>query len=94
MPLLKCGDWCYPDINGFDNDYKDYIKQRFNDTSNPILRNMYLIIILNLNLDHNEIRLFIDKSLNLLNHHLITETNVELANDLLMTTFDKGMSLR
>ena len=94
VPLLKCGDWCYPDINGFDNDYKDYIKQRFNDTSNPILRNMYLIIILNLNLDHNEIRLFIDKSLNLLNHHLITETNVELANDLLMTTFDKCMSLR
>lgn len=94
VPLLGCGDWCYPDINGFDNDYKDYIKQRINDTSNPILRNMYLIIILNLNLDHNEIRLFIDESLNFLNHHLITETNVELANDLLMTTFDKCMSLR
>ena len=94
VPLLGCGDWCYPDINGFDNDYKDYIKQRTNDTSNPILRNMYLIIILNLNLDHNEIRLFIDESLNFLNHHLITETNVELANDLLMTTFDKCMSLR
>ena len=41
VPLLGCGDWCYPDINGFDNDYKDYIKQRTNDTSNPILRNMY-----------------------------------------------------
>jgi len=94
VPLLGCGDWCYPDINGFDNDYKDYIKQRFNDTSNPILRNMYLIIILNLNLDYNEIRVFIDESLNLLNHHLTTETNVELANDLLMTTFDKCMSLR
>lgn len=94
VPLLGCGDWCYPDLNGFDNDYKDYIKQRFNDTSNPILRNMYLMIILNLNLDYNEIRLFIDESLNLLNHHLTTETNVELANDLLMTTFDKCMSLR
>lgn len=94
VPLLECGDWCYPDINGFDNDYKDYIKQRFNDTSNPILRNMYLIIILNLNLDYNEIRSFINESLNLLNHHLTTETNVELANDLLMTTFDKCMSLR
>ena len=94
VPLLGCGDLCYPDINGFDNDYKDYIEQRFTDTSNPILRNIYLIIILNLNLDHNEIRLFIDESLNLLNNHLTTQVNLELDNDLLMTTFDKCMSFR
>ena len=94
VPLLGRGDWCYPNIDGFDNDYKNYIKQRFNDTSNSILRNMYLIIILNLNWNHNEIKSFIDESLNLLNHHLTTETNVELNNDLLMTTFDKCMSLR
>ena len=50
VPLLEYGDWRYPDINGCDNDYKDYIKQRFNDTSNTILKNMYLIIILNSNL--------------------------------------------
>lgn len=93
VPLLGCGDWCYPNINDFDNSYKNYIKQRFNDTSNPILRNMYLIIMLNLKLDH-ETRLFIDESLNLLYHYLTTETTVELANDLLMTTFDKCMSLR
>ena len=45
VPLLGCGDWCYPNINGFDNDYKNYINQRFNDTSNPILKNMYIFII-------------------------------------------------
>lgn len=94
VPLLGYGDWCYPNMNGFDNDYKDYIKQRFNDTSNPILRNMYLIIILNLNCNHNEIRSFIDESLNLLNHYLTTKTNVELANDLLITTFYKCLSFR
>lgn len=94
VPLLGYGDWCYPNINGFDNDYKDYIKQRFNDTSNPILRNMYLIIILNLNCNHNEIRSFIDESLNLLNHYLTTKTNVELANDLLIITFYKCLSFR
>ena len=94
VPLLGCGDWCYPCINDMGADYKNYIEQRFNDTSNPVLRNMYLIIMLNLKLNHNEIKLFIDKSLNLLNHYLTTETNVELANDLLMTIFDKCMSLR
>ena len=94
VPLLGCGDWCYPNINGFDNDYKNYINQRFNDTSNPILKNMYIFIILNSNLSYEEIKLFINKSLNLLNHYLTTETNVELANDLLMITFDKCMSLR
>ena len=94
VPLLGCGDWCYPNIIGFDNDYKNYIKQRFNNASNPILRNMYLIIMLNLKLNYYEIKLFIDESLNLLNHYFTTETNVELANDLLMTTFDKCMSLR
>lgn len=94
VPLLGCGDWCYPDINGCDNNYKDYIKQRFNDTSNPILKNMYIFIILNSNLSYEEIKSFIDKSLNLLNHYLTTENNVELVNDLLMTTFDKCMSLR
>lgn len=93
VPLLGCGDWCYPNIIGFDNDYKNYIKQRFNNASNPILRNMYLIIMLNLKLNYYEIKLFIDESLNLLNHYFTTETNVELANDLLMTTFDKCMSL-
>ena len=93
VPLQECSDWCYPDINGFDNDYKCYIKQRFNDTPNPLLRNMYLIIILNLNLNH-EIQLFIDQSFNLLNHYLATESNVELANDLLIATFDKCMSFR
>ena len=94
VPLLEYGDWRYPDINGCDNDYKDYIKQRFNDTSNPILKNMYLIIILNSNLIYEEIKLFLDKSLNLLNHYLTIETNLELTNDLLMITFDKCMSLR
>ena len=94
VPLLGYGDWRYPNINGFDNDYKNYINQRFNDASNLILRNMYLIIMLNLKLNHNEIKLFIDKSLNLLNHYLTTETNVELANDLLMVTFYECMSLR
>jgi len=94
LPLREYGDWCYPNINELGNDYKNYIKQRFNNTSNPILRNMYLIIILNLNWNHNEIKLFIDESLNLLNHYFTTETNVELANDLLMTTFDKCMSLK
>ena len=93
VPLLGRGDWCYPDINGFDNEYKNYIEQRFDDASNPILKNMYLIIILNSILSYEEIKLFIDKSLNLLNHYFTTETNVELANDLLMTTFDKCMSL-
>ena len=94
MPLLEYGDWRYPNINDLGNDYKNYIEQRFNDTSNPILKNMYLIIILNSNLSYEKIKLFIDKSLNLLNHYLTTETNVELANDLLMATFDKCMSLR
>ncbi|WP_432645146.1 hypothetical protein [Methanobrevibacter sp.] len=68
IPLLKINDKCYPDINNFDKDYENYIKQRFNDASNLILKNMYLIILLNLNLNHKEIRLFIDKSLNLLNY--------------------------
>lgn len=94
VPLLEYGDWRYPNINDLGNDYKNYIEQRFNDTSNPILKNMYLIIILNSNLSYEKIKLFIDKSLNLLNHYLTTETNVELANDLLMATFDKCMSLR
>ena len=63
VPLCGCGDWCYPEIKDFDDDYKNYVKQRFNDSSNPILRNMYLIIILNLNL-RDEIQLFIDNSFN------------------------------
>ena len=94
MPQIEYGDLRYPDINKFDNDYKNYIKQRFKNTSNPILKNMYLIIILNLNLDHEEIILFIDKSLNLLNNYLTTENNVELTNDLLIATFDKIMSFK
>lgn len=94
IPLLECDGRHYPDITKFGHDYENYLKKRFNNTSNPILRNMYLIIILNLDLYHEELRLFIDESLNLLNHYLTTETNVELTNDLLMTTFDKCMSLK
>lgn len=37
---------------------------------------------------------FIDQSLNLLNYYLATEIEIELGNDLLMTTFDKCMSYR
>lgn len=55
---------------------------------------MYLIIILNLKLNYEGMKLFIEKSLNLLNHYLTTENNVELTNDLLMTTFDKCMSFK
>lgn len=94
IPQNECGDWCYPDITKFDNNYEDYLKQRFDDTSNLILKNMYLIIILNLKLNYEGMKLFIEKSLNLLNHYLTTENNVELTNDLLMTTFDKCMSYR
>ena len=94
VPLLGCGDWCYPDINDFSNDYKNYLKQRFNNTSNPILKNMYLIIILNLNLDYVEFKSFIDDSLSLLNDYLTNESNIELTNDLLITTFDKCMSYK
>lgn len=94
IPLFGFGDHCYPDINKFDKDYKNYLEQRSQDTSNSILRNMYLIILLNLKLTHEEMKFFIDKSLNLLNHYLTTENNIELGNDLLMTTFDKCMSYR
>lgn len=94
IPQNECGDWCYPDITKFDNNYEDYLKQRFDDTSNLILKNMYLIIILNLKLNYEGMKLFIEKSLNLLNHYLTTENNVELTNDLLMTTFDKCMSFK
>lgn len=93
IPLFGYGNHCYPDINKFDNDYKNYLKQRFQDTSNSILKNMYLIIILNLKLKQ-EMNFFIDQSLNLLNYYLTTEINIELGNDLLMTTFDKCMSYR
>ena len=93
LSLWRCNNWCYPNIKGFDNDYKNYIKQRFYDTPNPILKNMYLIILLNLKLT-NETRLFIDKSLSLLNNYLTTEKNHELSNDLLIVTFDKCMSFR
>lgn len=92
IPLFSSDKWCYPDINKFDNTAKNYVKQRFDDASNPILKNMYLIIILNFKLDYKEIKLFLDKSMNLLNHYLTTEKNVELSNDLLITTFDKCMS--
>ncbi len=54
---------------------------------------MYLIIILNLKLKQ-EMNFFIDQSLNLLNYYLATEIEIELGNDLLMTTFDKCMSYR
>lgn len=94
VPLLECDGRRYPDITKFRPDYENYLKKRFNNTSNLILRNMYLIIILNLDLYHEELRLFIDESLNLLNHYLTTETNLELTNDLLMTTFYKCMSLK
>lgn len=94
VPLLECDGRRYPDITKFSHDYENYLKKRFNNTSNLILRNMYLIIILNLDLYHEELRLFIDESLNLLNHYLTTETNLELTNDLLMTTFYKCMSLK
>lgn len=94
IPLLGWGDHCYPNINKFDNDYENYLKQRFNDTPNNILKNMYLTIILNLDLNHKDVRLFIDKSLNILNHYLTSENNVELTNDLLITTFYKCLSFR
>ena len=94
IPLFKSKDVCYPNINNFDECYKNYIKQRFNNTSNPILKNMYLIIILNLNLDHDELKSFIDESLSLLSNYLINESNIELTNDLLITTFDKCMSYK
>ncbi len=94
IPQNEWGDWCYPDITKFDNNYEDYLKQRFDDTSNSILKNMYLIIILNLKLNYEEMKLFIGQSLNLLNYYLTTEINIELGNDLLMTTFDKCMSYR
>lgn len=94
VPLLECDGRRYPNITKFGHEYENYLKRRFNNTSNPILRNMYLIIILNLDLYYEELRLFIDESLKLLNHYLTTETNLELTNDLLMTTFDKCMSLR
>ena len=93
IPLFGYGNHCYPDINKFDDGYKNYLKQRFQDTSNSILKNMYLIIILNLKLKQ-EMNFFIDQSLNLLNYYLATEIEIELGNDLLMTTFDKCMSYR
>lgn len=93
IPLFGYGNHCYPDINKFDDGYKNYLKQRFQDTSNSILKNMYLIIILNLKLKQ-EMNFFIDQSLNLLNYYLATEIEIELGNDLLMTTFDKCMSYK
>lgn len=93
IPLFGYGNHCYPDINKFDDGYKNYLKQRFQNTSNSILKNMYLIIILNLKLKQ-EMNFFIDQSLNLLNYYLATEIEIELGNDLLMTTFDKCMSYR
>lgn len=93
IPLFGYGNHCYPDINKFDDGYKNYLKQRFQDTSNSILKNMYLIIILNLKIKQ-EMNFFIDQSLNLLNYYLATEIEIELGNDLLMTTFDKCMSYR
>lgn len=93
IPLFGYGNHCYPDINKFDDGYKNYLKQRFQDTSNSILKNMYLIIILNLKLKQ-EMNFFIDQSLNLLNYYLATEIEIELGNDLLITTFDKCMSYR
>lgn len=93
IPLFGYGNHCYPDINKFDDGYKNYLKQRFQDTSNSILKNIYLIIILNLKLKQ-EMNFFIDQSLNLLNYYLATEIEIELGNDLLMTTFDKCMSYR
>lgn len=89
MPSKKYDKYCYSDR---DNNYGNYLKQRFDDTPNAILKNMYLIIILNLNLNHEEVRVFINKSLKLLNDYLIKEDNVDLDNDLLIATFDKCMS--
>lgn len=90
-PLNKYNRYCYSDKN---NNYGNYLKQRFDDTPNAILKNMYLIIILNLNLNHEEVRLFINKSLKLLNDYLIKGDNVDLDNDLLIATFDKCMSFK
>lgn len=90
IPLYECNNWCYPDFNKFTNDYKRYINQRFDITSNFILKNMYLIILLNLDFNYEEINL-INNSLDLLNHYLSIEKNVDLSNDLLIVTFDKCM---
>lgn len=94
IPLYGVGEWCYPNINEFDCNYGNYLKQRFDDTPNAILKNMYLIIMLNLNLNHEEVRLSINKSLKLLNDYLIKESNVNLDNDLLIASFDKCMSFK
>ena len=41
IPKLGDENCCYPNINNFDEDCKKYIKQRFNNTPNTILKNIY-----------------------------------------------------
>lgn len=93
IPLYSMGNSCYPNIKDFDENHKNYLKYRFENTPNDILKNLYLITILHLNLNHEEIRSFIDKSIMIINNHLTNRKDIELTSDLIFTTFDKGMSL-
>lgn len=92
IPLNSVGDWNYPNIKDFDENFKNYLKYRFENTPNEILKNMYLIILFHLNLDIEEIHQYIDSSLNIINNYLIMKKDIELTNDLIFTIFDKCMS--